>query len=201
MPKPAETLEQRRFTVEEYHRMAEAGVLSPDERVELLFGVIHRMNPTNRVHVIAENRAFDLLRGGLQGRARVYKDDPLRADRLDSEPEPDVMVCSNPELEAYGAEETKPLLVLEVSDSSLGRDLDEKAILYAKAKVPEYWVVNLVDGVLEVFRAPPDGSYRAHLRLGLDAQVIPQAWPDLELDVSAFFPTDLTNLHRPEALR
>ena len=108
------------------------------------------------------------------------------------------MVCSNPELEAYGTEETKPLLVLEVSDSSLGRDPGEKAILYAKAEVPEYWVANLVDGVLEVFRAPRHGSYRAHWRLGQDAQVIPLAWPDLELDVFAFFPTDLTNLHRPE---
>ncbi len=180
--------EPRRITVEEYHRLAETGILSPDERVELLWGVVRPMSPKNRAHVIAANRICDLLRGKLEGRGRVYKEDPLRAEGLDSEPEPDVMVCSNPDLEAYGTGSMKHLLVVEVAESSLARDLEEKPLLYALASIPEYWVVNLVDRVLEVFRDPVEGRYRHHIRLPMTARVSPQAWPDLEIEVSSLFP-------------
>jgi Putative restriction endonuclease len=75
---------------------------------------------------------------------------------------------SNPDRSAYGTSQTKPLLVIEVADSSLEYDLGEKSALYAAAEVPEY------------FRAPWKGSYRA--------RIAPTAWPDLELDVSSLFP-------------
>jgi Uma2 family endonuclease len=188
MSTTVETPESRRFTVEEYHRMAETGILSPDERVELLWGVVCPMSPKNHAHVIASNRICDLLREALEGRARVYKEDPLRAEALDSEPEPDVMVCGNPDLDAFGTDAMNPLLVIEVAESSLPRDLRVKPPLYAAASVPEYWVVNLVDGVLEVFRNLEEGRYQEHFRLPADARVSPKAWPDLDLEVSRFFP-------------
>ncbi|HLE68295.1 MAG TPA: Uma2 family endonuclease [Vicinamibacteria bacterium] len=125
----------------------------------------------------------------LRGRASVYKEDPLRAEGIDSEPEPDVMVCSHPEISAYGTERTEPLVVIEVADSSLEYDLGEKGDLYAQAGVPEYWVVNLVERVLEVFREPENGSYRRRSSLELGSRITPEAWPDLELDVASFFPT------------
>jgi Uma2 family endonuclease len=183
-----ETPESRRFTVEEYHRMGETGILSPDERVELLWGVVCPMSPKNHAHVIASNRICDLLRRALEGRARVYKEDPLRAEALDSEPEPDVMVCGNPDLGAFGTEQMNPLLVIEIAESSLPRDLRVKPPLYAAASVPEYWVVNLVDRVLEVFRQPEEGRYQEHFRLPEDARVSPKTWPDLDLEVSLFLP-------------
>jgi Uma2 family endonuclease len=187
MTEPVETPE-RRVTVEEYHRMAQAGILPPDERVELLWGVVCRMSPKNRAHVVAANRICDVFRRHLEGRARVYKEDPLRQVALDSEPEPDVMVCGNPDLDAFGTESMKPLLVVEVAESSLARDQGEKLAIYAKAGVPEYWVVNLVDGVLEVFRDPVEGRYGKRASLPTTARVSPQAWSDLELEVSALFP-------------
>ncbi len=148
------------------------------------------MSPKNRAHVVAANRTFDLFRRRLEGRAWVYKEDPLRADALDSEPEPDVMVVANPDLNAFGTERMKPLLVIEVAESSLPRDLRVKPSIYAAASVPEYWVVNLVAGVLEVFRNPEEGRYRDHSSLPADARVSPEAWPDLNLEVSSMFPEE-----------
>jgi len=180
----------RRFTIEEYHRMAEAGILSPAERVELIRGAVREMSPKNRAHVIASTRVFALLLKKLDGRATVYVEAPLRLESLDSEPEPDVMVCSNVDVEAYGTEATTPLLIVEVADSSLRRDLGDKAPLYAEAQIPEYWVVNLVDRVLVVFREPRDGNYSSRSTMELSGRVAPEAWPDLEVEVAALFPNE-----------
>jgi Uma2 family endonuclease len=193
MARALETVAQRRFTVEEYHRMAETGILSSAERVELVRGVIREMSPKNRAHVIAVNRICDLLRDKLKGRARVYKEDPLRVERLDSEPEPDVMVCANPDIVAFGTDRMNPVLVIEVSESSLRYDLNDKATLYAEAEVPEYWVVNLVDRVLEVFRDLGEGHYRQRSTVKLSARIAPMAWPELELEVPSLFPEQETD--------
>ena len=140
--------------------MAETGILFPVERVELVRGAVLKVSPRNRRHVIATRRVFNFFLERLEGRASVYKEDPLVLKELDSEPEPDVPVCSNSDFEAYGTEATKPLLVVEVAESSLRDDLGDKAALYAEAGIPEYWVVNLVDRVLVVFRDPGDIRYR-----------------------------------------
>jgi Uma2 family endonuclease len=190
MARAFETVAQRRFTVEEYHRMAETGILSPDERLELLWGVVCPMSPKNRAHVIAANRVADLFRQKLAGRARVYKEDPLPVVSLDSEPEPDIMVCGNPDLEAFGTARMEPLLTIEIADSSLHRDLGNKVSLYAMAGVPEYWVLNLVDRELEVFRDPGEGRYRSHFRARPTDRVSPEPWPDVEIEVSALFPDE-----------
>lgn len=168
--------------------MAETGILGPDERVELIRGVIREMSPKNRAHVVATTILCNLLRETLGGRASVYQEAPLVAEGIDSEPEPDVMVCSNPDTTAYATARTKPLLVVEVSESSLDYDLGEKSALFASAGVPEYWVVNLVERLLVVFRDPEKGSYQVRSSLGGEARVTPTAWPDLSFEVSAFFP-------------
>jgi Uma2 family endonuclease len=183
-----ETLEQRRFTVEEYHRMGEASILAPGERVELIRGVIRQMSPKRRKHVVAATKAFRVLDKALEGRATVYLEAPLGLEDLDSEPEPDIVVCSNPDVESYGTTETKPLLVIELADSSLRYDMTEKAALYADAQIPEYWVVNLVDRVLEVHRRPQNGAYETCLRVPCGSRISPEAWPEVDLDVSSLFP-------------
>lgn len=85
---------QRRFTVEEYHRMGETGILRPDERVELVYGAILKKARKSRAHVIATASVSGLLDQALRGKASVYQGAPLIVERIDSEPEPDVMVCS-----------------------------------------------------------------------------------------------------------
>jgi Uma2 family endonuclease len=188
MSSPVPTLDQRRFTVDEYHRMAETGILAPEERVELIRGVIRRMSPKNRAHVIAAALVQDLLRDALKGLASVYPEAPLVVEEIDSEPQPDVMVCSNPDTRSYGTARTRPLLVVEIADSSVEYDLKEKANLYASARIPEYWVVNLEDRVLEVFRKPGAGAYELRLRLSIGESVSPEAWPNLDFEVSSLFP-------------
>jgi Uma2 family endonuclease len=128
-----------------------------------------------------------LLRDALKGKASVYQEAPLVAAEIDSEPEPDILVCSNPDRGAYGTPRTKPLLVVEVAESSLAYDLTEKASLYAEAGVSEYWVVNLIERVLVVFREPTQGGYQVNLPLDTDSSVTPIAWPESTLEVSAFF--------------
>ncbi len=177
----------RKFTVDDFHLMAENGIFAPDERLELVRGVVRTMSPKNRAHVIASNRTFEYFYEALRGRARVYKEDPLQLSGLDSEPEPDIMICSNPDLDTYGTPLTAPLMVIEISDSSLLYDLVPKALVYAQAGIPEYWVVNLVDNVLVVFRGPSDGGYALREDFGLDSTVRPQAWPDLEVEVARLF--------------
>ena len=182
-----ETFVQRRFTIEQYHLMAEAGILSPDERVELIRGVVREVSPKHRAHVLTSRRIFDVLLERLKDRASVYREDPLVLSALDSEPEPDLMVCSNPALEAYGTDATEPLLVVEVAETTLAYDLGDKAALYAEAGIPEYWVVNLIDHVLVVFREP-DGSYQDRTTLDPGARLTPLSLPEVELEVASFFP-------------
>ena len=168
--------------------MAETGILGPDERVELVRGVIREMSPKNWAHVMAAKSVYDLLRDALRGRASVYHEAPLIAEGIDSEPQPDVLVCSNPDEWAYRSRRTKPLLVIEVADSSLEYDLGEKAALYADAGVAEYWVVNLVERVVVVFREPGRGGYQVRTSLDEKSRVTPKAWPDVPFEVSAFLP-------------
>jgi Uma2 family endonuclease len=190
MARAAEEIDQRRFTVEEYHRMAEMGILRPDERVELIRGVVRRMSPKNRAHVVAATRLYQHLVGALAGRAAVFKEDPLKLIRLDSEPEPDILAISSPDIDAYGTEGAKPLLVVEVAESSLRYDLNAKADLYAEAGLPEYWVVNLVDRELAIFRSAHEGAYRYRATHGAGDRVAPVAWPDVTLEVSGLFPAE-----------
>jgi Uma2 family endonuclease len=187
MSKAAETA-QRRFTVQEYHRLGETGILGPDERVELIRGVIREMSPKNWAHVIATKKVLRTMEDALRGRASVYQEAPLAAEGIDSEPEPDVLVCSNPDELAYGSSRTKPLLVIEVADSSLEYDLGEKAALYAEAGVPEYWVVDLVRRRVVVFREPEKGGYRLRSVVEENGSLTMIAFPDLTFPISAFFP-------------
>jgi Uma2 family endonuclease len=95
MARPTETLQHRRFTVEEYRRMGDAGILAPGERVELIRGVIREMTPKRRPHVVAATKVLKVFFKTLEGRASVYLEAPLELQALDSEPEPDVIVLQS----------------------------------------------------------------------------------------------------------
>lgn len=175
--------------MEEYHRMDETGIFKPDERVELIRGVVRRMSPKNYAHVVAATKLHQRLVKSLAGRASVFKEDPLKLVRLDSEPEPDILAISSPRIEDYGKESSRPVLVVEVAASSLRYDLNAKAPLYAEADVAEYWVLNLVDRELVVFRSPKGGDYRERATYRSGDRVAPEAWPDVVIEVRELFPT------------
>ena len=192
-----ETVGLRRFTVEEYHRMAEAGILGEDDRVELIHGVVREMSPKKRPHVLGTIVVRELFARRLAGRASVYEEKPLELRALDSEPEPDVAIYSNPDLMAYGTDRTEPLLVIEVADSSVQYDLTVKAQLYAEGGIPEYWVVDLVNRSLVVFRDPTDGAFRSRSEHEPGDRVTPLSWPDIEIEIEELFPPDQASSARP----
>ena len=165
-----------RFTVGDYHRMAEAGILGEDSRVELIRGRIVDMAAIGSAHMVAVNRLTRLLVAAVGDRGVVSVQNPVRLDDL-SEPQPDVAVL-RPGADDIGApipRASDVLLLIEVADSSLREDRTEKADLYATSGIPEYWIVNLIDQVFEVHREPRDGCYQ---------QVRPVA-PGGELEVTA----------------
>jgi Uma2 family endonuclease len=184
-----ESVRIRRFTVEEYHRMAEAGVFAPNERVELIHGEIREMTPKGRKHVVAVTKANRIFQRGLADRVSIYVQDPLKRRTWHSEPEPDLTIISNPDIDVYGTEESTPLLVIEVADTSLEYDRNVKGALYADAGFPEYWIVNVVDDVIEVYREPIGDTYQFKSTYKLGERIKPTAWPELEIEVIDLIPS------------
>jgi Uma2 family endonuclease len=151
------------------------------EKIELLFGMLVRMTPIGAPHASTVMRVTNLFVRVLPDeRASVRCQQPFAA-LLDSEPEPDVVLAPPGEYDRDHPEKT--LLVVEVSDSSLRRDRELKARLYALAGVPEYWIVNLVDEVIEVYTEPFDDVFRKHTKYTKGQTLRPLAFPDLEIRV------------------
>ena len=149
-----------RFSVDDYDRMIDTGVLTENDRVELIRGEILDKMPIGDPHCACVNRLnrFFVQNTGLG--AVVAVQNPIRLD--DSQPEPDVAVLQ-PRDDYYGSRKPRPdevLLLIEVADSTLEFDRTVKGPLYAEAGIREYWIVNLVDDCIEIHRDPQaDGSY------------------------------------------
>jgi Uma2 family endonuclease len=180
---------RRLFTREEYHRMAEVGILKETDRVELIRGEIVEMSPIGRRHYAFVNNLGQLLILRLGGRAIVAVQGPIAlAD--DTEPEPDLAVIrrrtpSYKEREAFADD---AFLLIEVADSSLAYDRSTKLRLYAAAGIPEYWVVNCVTESIEVHRAPHTDGYREVLRVAVPTDTVaPQAFSDVVLTLAEIF--------------
>ena len=149
-----------RFTVDQYHRMVEAGILNDNDRVELLKGWVVEKMPQNPPHSSSITRVNRRLSRVLPDEWILQVQGPITLQH--SEPEPDFAVVRGPE-ETYLKRHPTPkdvAVLLEVADSSLLDDRLLKATLYAEARIAEYWIVNLVDKVIEVHSAPRGGQYR-----------------------------------------
>jgi Uma2 family endonuclease len=166
----------------EFDRLVELGTFD-DERVELLSGVLVQMSPQGAEHSSVVSELATLLIVALGSRAKVRTHSPLALSE-ESEPEPDIAVV----LPADYTRElpTTALLVIEVADSSLRKDRQLKAALYAAAGVAEYWIVNLAERVVEVQRAPKDRGYENVTRHDPDQNLRVAAFADVELAVSQF---------------
>jgi Uma2 family endonuclease len=180
-----ELITRRRFTVDEYHRMAEAGILGEDDRVELLEGEIVEMSPIGWRHQACVDRLTQRLVPALQDRAILRPQGPIRLSP-DSEPQPDLVVL-RPRADFYAEGGPGPedvLWLIEISDTSLRYDRDVKVPLYARYGIPEVWVVDLAEERVLVYRDPdPAEGYRSVQALGRGARLAPRAFPDLELAV------------------
>ena len=189
-PQPAPPVrETRKFTVAEYYRMAEVGILRHDERVELIEGEIFLMPPIGPRHagdVIRSIRLFSRLD---DDRFVIQIQNPLHLAEQ-SEPEPDVMLL-RPRADDYTASHPTPadvLLVIEVADSSLDYDREVKAQIYGRAGVPETLVLNLPEDCIEGFDQPGPEGYARHTIYRRGDQIRPVSLPDLELAVADLLP-------------
>lgn len=180
---------QRMISAEEYQRMIEAGIFHEDERIELIEGRIVQMSPKNLKHALAttrSNRCFQRLSGD---RAFVRVQDPILLNDF-SEPEPDIVLVAPPD-ERYLENHPKPediFLVLEIADSSLVYDRDEKGPLFAQNGVVQYCLLNLQSRELEDYRDPSSNGYRSKQTYTEDQSFTLVAFPKISIKVKDLLP-------------
>ncbi len=174
----------RRLSRAEYEALGRMGAFD-DQKVELLFGVIVRMSPIGPPHVWASNRLAQALIVALGDRAFVANQSSFAASD-DSEPEPDIAVY--PPKDYRRELPSEAWLIIEVADSSLKRDRNVKAALYASIGVPEYWIVDLVHGLVLVHRDPVDGAYLSLTSVPHGGTLTPAAFPDVAIPTNDFLP-------------
>jgi Uma2 family endonuclease len=178
----------KRWTREEYDRLIEAGVLSPEERVELLEGDLVRMWPQNPAHAIAISNVEEALREVFRTGFYVRVQMPIVGGD-DSEPEPDVAVVRGHRRNYVRAHPATAVLVVEVSDSTLDYDRRRKGSAYARTDVLDYWIVNLVNRLVEVYRDPTDDrGYQTMERFRPGETITPLGAPLASIAVDDLLP-------------
>jgi len=182
-------LRTHRFTVDEYYRMAEAGILTEKDRVELIEGEIVDMTPIGHRHALCVSLMTELFAVGFRDVAMVWAQNPLRLGQR-SETQPDLtLLRRRPDLYA-----TRPptvgdvLLLIEVSDTTAESDRRVKVPLYSRTGVPEVWLADLEHGTITVYLDPTPDGYRAARVLRRGERVAPTAFPDRALAVSDLLP-------------
>ena len=182
----------RRFSRAEYDRMIEVGVLHEDERIELIGGELVVAEPKGAPHYAATRRTARVLEAAFGPGWDARTEGPIALDD-DSEPEPDVAVVPRSPDDYRRAHPSRAVLMVEVAESSVASDRRRKGSLYARAGLADYWVLNLVDRVLEVYREPvadaaaPFGWRYARVEvLDASARVAPLALPGVEIPITRF---------------
>ncbi len=183
----------RRWTRVEYDKLIETGFLGPSDKIELLGGQLCVSEPQNNPHATAISLGLEAILQVLAPGWHVRVQLPIALDP-ESEPEPDLAVVSGRPRD-YADHPSQPALVVEVADSSLALDREYKGSLYARARLPEYWIVNLVDRVLEVHREPGldagaqyGWAYRVLRTLRADEHVTPLAAPSARIPIADLLP-------------
>lgn len=174
------------FTVSEYHRMAEAGIFTEDDRVELIEGEIVAMSPIGPRHAACVKKMAGLIRDLLSGKPVVVGvQDPVRLSD-DSEPQPDLSIVRTRD-DFYAAGHPGPedvLLLIEVADASVIYDRNTKIPLYARSGIREVWLVDLVTNAVEVHSLPSGSGYSHTQRFERGATVTSTELPDLRMEAA-----------------
>jgi Uma2 family endonuclease len=184
----------RRFSRAEYERLIELGIFQPGEPIELIGGELMVAEPQGAAHYTAIRKTAKALEAAFGPGWEVRTQGPVGLDD-DSEPEPDVAVVPGSPDDYGRAHPSRPALTVEVAESSLVIDRRHKGSLYARAGLPDYWVLNLIDRVLEVYREPVADStapfgwrYARGEVLDVSARVAPLAAPTSAISISQLLP-------------
>ncbi|HEV2854171.1 MAG TPA: Uma2 family endonuclease [Thermoanaerobaculia bacterium] len=176
-----------RLTREEYERLVEEGYFHPDARIELVEGILCEMPRQTSFHATGIQLSDEALRSVFSEGYVVWPQCPVTLGS-DSEPQPDIAVVPGHFLDYLYAHPSTAILIIEVADSSLLHDQERKARLYAREAIPEYWIVNLVDWCLEVYREPKDGVYTSHTVLRAGDSVSPLSRPEASIPIASLLP-------------
>lgn len=185
----ASVYERHRITLDEYHRMAEAGVFDPGARIELIEGELVEMAPIYPPHASVVDEFNKLFSLRLANRARVRCQNPITLPGY-SEPQPDIVLAKLVE-DRYRARHPLPAdiyLVVEVSDSSLEADRAKKIPLYARTGIAEVWLVNLFNNEIIAHREPTPAWYGSIRTYRAGDRISPEAFPDVALAVDDVLP-------------
>ncbi len=175
---------RHRFTVAEYYRMAEAGLLAEDSRVQLIDGEIIDMPPIGPRHSDGVDRLAEVFFSRLGGVARVRVQNPIHLDEH-NEPEPDLVLARRRQ-GGYASGHPTPedvLLVIEVADTSAEYDRQTKALMYSRAGILDYWIVDLGRDHVLVLRDPTEAGYATTRVYRRGEQLRPLAFPDLAVRI------------------
>jgi Uma2 family endonuclease len=182
-----------RMTRVRYDQLVEAGVFGPEDRVELLDGLLIACEPQGRRHAAVVVLVRAVLEKAFGRGYHVREEKPIALDDR-SEPEPDIVVVPGAPRDYLDAHPSRPLLLVEVAETSLAIDRLRKGSLYARAGIADYWVVNLIEEVLEVYREPvfapsdSDWKYDSVRLLRRNAIITPLAAPRPRIRVAALLP-------------
>ncbi|HYH85320.1 MAG TPA: Uma2 family endonuclease [Pyrinomonadaceae bacterium] len=173
------------FTVAQYERMGEAGILSENDRVELIEGEIVETSPIGERHAACVDALSEMLREKLQRSVTIRAQNPVRLGEY-SEPQPDVAILKRREDFYRNAHPTPAdvLLLIEVSDATLEYDRQIKVPLYARAGVPEVWIVNLADERIETYADLAGGVYQTTASAARGEEVQARGVASLRLSVA-----------------
>lgn len=182
------SIQTYRFTIADYARMRETGILSDDDRVELINGEVRLMSPIGPRHAAMVRRLDAMLSRMLSEKFLVSVQNPVELDEY-SEPQPDVAILRYRSDYYAGAhpKASDVLLVIEVAETSAAYDREEKVVRYAAASIGEAWVIDIPQQTVEQYGEPVDGSYRHRRILHRGDIVFAAALPDLSVAVERLF--------------
>lgn len=176
------------FTVRDYHQMASAGILHEEDRVELIDGEIREMSPIDAVHAAIVKRLGRLINGAIGNRFIVGIQDPVQLSDL-TEPQPDISVLRWHD-DYYEQAHPTPgdtLILIEVANSSITYDRDEKLPRYALSGIPESWLISIAQQTVEQYTNPVDGQYAEKRTYRKGTTLRATTIPNFELSVNRIF--------------
>jgi Uma2 family endonuclease len=178
------TVARRLITVEEYDQMVRTGVFNEDDRLELIEGELIKMSPIGSTHAGIVNRLTRMLSAQLGGQAIVAVQNPIHLPQ--SEPQPDLALlrARDDDYTRSHPDASDVLLIIEVADTSVDFDRTMKVPLYGRSGIPEVWLVDLLEGVVEVYRNPASAGYRTKQTYTSEDSLTAESLPGLTLSVA-----------------
>ncbi|MBE9005954.1 Uma2 family endonuclease [Fortiea sp. LEGE XX443] len=179
---------RRKFTVEQYHKMIESGILTENERVQLIRGEIVEMSPIGTKHAACVNCLNKLLYSKLGDRVLIAIQNPVKLNDY-SEPQPDVAILK-PRDDFYATTHPQPqdiFLLIEVADSTITYDREEKIPLYAEANITEVWLVDINGQIVEVYQQPIATGYQQMQKFTSGETLSIPSFPEVKISVNEIF--------------